>query len=205
MKLVKNYLAAAAIAVIGVGTFAIASVSAYGSYGGYNRDSGYGSSSGRAVSYINPDTGAATANPDVDPASSCFKADQYDTQKLSDAATNRNVHNDACFLTRDGVKVDGPASFVSTGVGTIAACPDPDNAGPKTAVRSADGKRCFQSGYQEKFNADGSPVAGNNEFHARMNNSVAPGLQTVVWCSDRDNDGCDDEWNKSTVRIDWVR
>ena len=47
------------------------SAAAYGGYGdGYGDGSGgwgggYGGRGGRAVSYINPDTGAATANPDV--------------------------------------------------------------------------------------------------------------------------------------------
>ena len=55
---------------------------AYGSYGDGDgdRDSG---GSGRASSYINPDTGAATANPDVDPGSNCFSPDQYDRQAFS--------------------------------------------------------------------------------------------------------------------------
>ena len=43
---------------------------AHGSFGDGGRDSG---GSGRASSYINPDTGMATANPDVDPTSSCSK------------------------------------------------------------------------------------------------------------------------------------
>lgn len=85
-----------------------ASASHYGD-GGYG---GYSSGSGRASSYINPDTGAATANPDVDPGSNCFQPDQYDKQPFSAAGTaTRNVHNDACFLDRNGNKLDGPASF----------------------------------------------------------------------------------------------
>ena len=206
MNLIKSYLVLALVAIVGVSSAGLSGVSAYGSYGSYGGGgSSWGSSNGQAVSYINPDTGAATANLDVNPASSCFNPDQFDTQKLSDSTINRNVHNDACFINRDNMKVDGPASFVSTGVGTISACPDPDGAGPKVAVKSADSKRCFQSGYQDKFNADGSPTAGNKEFHARMNNSTTTGRQTVVWCSDRNNNGCDDEWNKNTVRIDWVQ
>ncbi len=173
-----------------------AGAQAWGDFGSFSGDSG------RASSYINPDTGAATANPDVDPNSSCFRPDQYDRQRFSDAGTaNRNVHNDACFL-KDGIKVDGPASFESRGVGFISACPDPDGAGPKVAVlsdRNGDGRadQCFQSGFQMKG------VAGDREFHARMNNTGMPGTQTVTWCSDPDRDGCSDEWNKSTIRIDW--
>ena len=158
---------------------------------------------GRASSYINPDTGAATANPDVNANSSCFNPDQYDRQAFSPAGTaTKNVHNDACFLD-DGVKVDGAASFQSKGVGFISACPDPDNAGPKVAVltdTNGDGRNdlCFQSGYQQKG------TAGDLEFHARLNNNTGmAGTQYVTWCSDSDRDGCDDEWNKSTIRIDW--
>ena len=118
--------------------------------------------------------------------------------------TNRNVHNDACFLDARGNKVDGPASFQSFGVGFISACPDPDGAGPKTAKLSdtnGDGRNdlCFQSGYQERG------VAGDFEFHARLNNTTTTGSQTVVWCSDWDANGCSDEWNKSRITIDWTR
>ena len=56
---------------------------------------------------------------------------------------------------------------------------------------------CFQSAYQAKG------IAGDFEFHARMNNTGMPGTQYVTWCSDRDADGCSDEWNKSSIRIDW--
>lgn len=172
---------------------------AYDSYGGGS----YGDDR-RASSYINPDTGAATANPDVDPGSNCFRPDQYDMQQFSDPGTaNRNVHNDACFLDRNGNKLDGPASFQSSGVGFISACPDPDNAGPKVAIlsdRNGDGRNdlCFQSGYQQKG------MAGDLEFHARLNNNTGmAGTQYVTWCSDSDRDGCDDERLKSSIRIDW--
>ena len=165
---------------------------------------GDGSQYGAASSYINPDTGAATANPDVNPRSSCFNPDQYDQQAFSPAGTaTKNVHNDACFIGRGGEKIDGPATFESRGVGFISACPDPDNAGPKVAIlsdRNGDGRndRCFQSGYQDKG------IAGDDEFHARLNNNTGKaGTQTVTWCSDRDRDGCRDEWNKSVIRIDW--
>ena len=161
----------------------------------------------RAVSYINPDTGAATANADVDPNSSCFSPDRTDTQQLSDpGTTNRNVHNDACFFGRswrdrdqNATKIDAPATYESRGVGFISACPDPDGAGPKVAVLSADKKSCFQSGYQEKG------MAGDEEFHARLNNDSQPGTQTVVWCYDPDRDGCSDEYVKDTISINWVR
>lgn len=185
----------AGLLIAGASTSASAS---HGDYGG-----GYSSSGGRASSYINPDTGAGTANPDVDPASSCFSPDQYDRQSFSPAGTTtKNVHNDACFLN-NGIKVDGPASFESRGVGYISACPDPDGAGSKVAVlsdRNGDGRSdlCFQSGYQEKG------IAGDLEFHARLNNNTATaGTQYVTWCSDKDRDGCSDEWNRSSIRIDW--
>lgn len=176
-----------------------------GAYGGRDSYTSNDSGTGRASSYINPDTGAATANPDVDPNSSCFTPDQTDKQAFSPAGTaTNNVHNDACFLDRNGNKLDGPASFESSGVGFILACPDPDNAGPKIAVlsdRNGDGRNdlCFQSGYQKKG------TAGDLEFHARLNNnnSAMPGTQFVTWCSDSNRNGCGDEWNKSSIRIDW--
>ncbi len=174
----------------------------------------------RAVSYINPDTGAATANADVDPSSSCFSPDQYDQQKLSDPGTaNRNVHNDACFFggsdrkwgddrygdgDQPDEKGDGPATFQSTGVGFISVCPDPDGAGPKVAILSdtnGDGRndRCFQSGDQEKG------IAGDQEFHARLNNTTTTGDQYVTWCYDPDRDGCSNEYIKDRIAIKWVR
>ncbi len=96
-------------------------------------------------------------------------------QKLSDpGATNRNVHNDACFFEgyrSDGnvSDIDAPATFDSFGVGSISACPDPDGAGPKVAVlsdRNGDGRndRCFQSGYQDKGQLGVVDVAGDFEF-----------------------------------------
>ncbi len=170
----------------------------------------------KAVSYINPDTGAATANPDVDPDSSCATPDRKDTQTLSDSGTtNRNVHNDACFFGRsrgswggygasnDTVKIDAPATFESRGTGSISACPDPDGAGPKFVIfkdRNGDGRMdfCFQSGYQDKG------IAGDDEFHARMNNSTTVGTQYVTWCYDKDQNGCSDERVKDRIRINWT-
>lgn len=158
---------------------------------------------GRAASYINRDTGAATENPDVDAGSNCFNPDQFDQQQLSPSGTaTKNVHNDACFLDSRGNFVDGPASFQSFGVGFISACPDPDGAGPKFAVLSdtnGDGRAdlCFQSGYQE------TGKAGDEEFHARMNNTMTPGTQQVVWCADADMNGCGDERNKAGITIEW--
>lgn len=173
----------------------------WGSYGGDRPE--------RAVSYINPDTGAATANPDVAADSSCASPDRYDVQKLSSPGTaNRNVHNDACFFGssyRSGdVKLDAPATYQSSGVGFISACPDPDGAGPKFAVLSdtnGDGRndRCFQSGSQNKN------AAGDMEFHARLNNTTTAGRQSVTWCYDADQNGCSDEYVRDTIRIDWTQ
>lgn len=165
----------------------------------------------RAVSYINPDTGGATANPDVNANSNCSSPDQIDVQSLSSAGTaTNNVHNDACFFGAgsggygyrgygSSVQVDGPATFESRGVGIISACPDPENAGPKVAILSADKKSCFQSGYQEKG------TAGDKEFHARLNDTSTAGTQTVVWCYDPNRNGCSDESAlRSTIRVNWV-
>ena len=179
--------------LVGVtGTGAAANYDGSGSYG-----------SGRASSYINGDAGV---NADVDPNSSCYRPDQYDKQMFSDPAStgpgNRNVHNDACFLDSNGNKLNGPASFESSGVGLISACPDPDGLGPQTARltdKNGDNRKdlCFQSAFQTRG------IAGDSEFHARMNNTSMPGTQYVTWCSDRNADGCSDEWNKSSIRIDW--
>ncbi len=199
MRLTKQI----ALATAAAGMLALTggtAVQANVSFGDGDRDS---RGSGRASSYINPDIGAPTANPDVNRRSSCFSPDRFDRQAFSPAGTvTNNVHNDACFL-KGGLKVDGPASFESRGVGFISACPDPDGAGAKVAVlsdRNGDGRDdlCFQSGYQEKG------TAGDEEFHARLNNNTGTaGTQIVTWCSDGDRDGCSDERNKSSIRIDW--
>lgn len=159
-----------------------------------------------AVSYINPDVGAATANPDVDEDSSCESPDTDDNQMLSPAGTtSNNVHNDACLFKGrryPGKLFDGPASFVSRGVGVINACPDPDGAGPKVARLSdddGDGRkdRCYQSGYQMKG------TAGDEEFHARLNNDTTPGDQTVTFCYDPNDDGCRDAKRPRSIVIHW--
>ncbi len=184
------------------------SVSAWGGDDGRDDDGGRGEPD-QAVSYINPDTGAATQNNNIDPNSSCFNPDRYDEQqRLSDpGTTNRNVHNDACFLGgrswSGDDRVDAPATFESFGVGFISACPDPDGPGPKVAIaRDTDGDGqidfCFQSGYQE------TGKAGDLEFHARMNNTTESGDQTVVWCYDPDKNGCADETIKDVINVLWV-
>lgn len=191
--------------------FAAATAGAWDDWGGdrggwggsYDGSFGGGSDVRYAVSYINPDIGAATANPNIDPASSCETPDRYDEdQPVSPAGTTRNnVHNDSCLLDRDFRRVDGGATYESYGVGYISACPDPDNAGPKTARLSAGptgtpATRCTQSGYQEKN------IAGDEEFHARMN-SFVPGQQTVVWCYDESLNGCFDDFIQDVIVIKW--
>jgi hypothetical protein len=159
----------------------------------------------RAVSYINPDIGLATGNPDVDRDSDCGNPDIVDLQTVG----STNVHVDACLFTAEAPRdadesdVDAPASFQSLGVGFITACPDPDAAGPKTSRLSdtdADGRNdlCAQSGYQNRPGMD-----GNFEYHARMN-STTPGGQVVLFCHDADADGCLDERVLSVSVIVWL-
>ena len=160
-----------------------------------------------ASSYINPDTGTATANPDVAAASDCAASDQADVQQLSTTGTtNRNVHNDACLFVGSQVDTstfDGRASFDSSGVGSISACPDPDGAGPKTATltdQNGDGRMdlCRLTGYQS------TGATGDGEYHARMNNTDTVGDQVVVFCYDNDRNGCTDETVTSRTTITWV-
>ncbi len=193
----------ALIATMGATTLGLGAFPAlaHGGDGGYN---GGGYDGVRAASYINPDNGMPTENPDVEDDSSCARPDQKDRQQLSGPGKDRNVHNDACFLDRKGQKVNGPASFQSSGVGWISACPDPDAGGPAYAELSdtnGDGRNdlCFQSSYQ----TTGMP--GDFEFHARMNNDSKPGTQYVVWCADADRDGCRDERVKDDIRIQWTK
>jgi hypothetical protein len=166
--------------------------------------SAQGETFGRAASYINPDTGAVTENPNVDPNSECETPDRTDTQRISPPGTTvNNVHNDACFL-KFGFRVNGPASFQSFGVGVISACPDPDGTGPQFSVLSdtnGDGRAdlCYQSAYQS------TGLPGDREYHARLNNTGSPGLQIVVFCSDADANGCRDETNKASIAIGWFR
>ncbi len=127
--------------------------------------------------------------------------------------TNNDVHNDACLFGDDyrnwgdsynnGNKVNGVATFQSVGVGYFSACPDPDGAGPRTAVLSdtnGDGRmdRCTQSGYQQKG------IAGDKEFHARMNNTNMPGYQSVTFCYDPERNGCADAKYQDGIFINWI-
>jgi len=158
----------------------------------------------RAVSYINPDIGLGTFNGDVNRDSDCASPQIVDLQLVG----STNVHVDGCLFTSEAPQgadesdVDAPASFQSLGVGFITACPDPDNAGPKTSRLSdtngdARNDLCSQSGYQTKG------IDGDREYHARMN-STMPGGQVVLFCHDPDADGCFDERVLSFTVIVWL-
>ncbi len=200
-----SVIAASFVVMTGFGTtLAFASHDGGGSWWGGGGD--YRDGDVRfAVSYINPDTGAATANRNINPNSNCFTPDHYDEfQQVSPAGTTtNNVHNDACLLDDRMNKVDDGATYESYGVGNISACPDPDDGGPEFARlgvgptgRAA--TQCVQSGYQNKN------AAGDDEFHARLN-STRPGTQTVIWCYDENLNGCFDENIQDTIVIKWVR
>lgn len=150
----------------------------------------------RAASYINPDTGATTANSDVNANSECETPDEADTQQVSPAGSAaNNVHNDACLFDAGGFDVDAQVSFESSGVGVISGCPDPDATGSKTATNT--GTRCTVTGYQE------TGVDGDFEYHARLNSQVA-GIQTVVFCLDPEGNGCSDATISDSITITWV-
>jgi hypothetical protein len=179
--------------------------SATGAFAHSSYDGGSWGSDLKTVSYINGDAGK---NADVDPNSSCFRPDQYDMQAFSSAASgnpgDKNVHNDACLLDSTGNKVGKNigATFQSSGTGYISACPDPDGAGPAIAVLrdlNGDGRMdsCFQSSYQEKG------IAGDFEYHARVNNTGMTGEQQVKWGMDRDGDGRIDDRNDDNIKVDW--
>ena len=200
---------ATVVAAFGIGILTSTGVGAYAATAPAQHGAGSQSQPGafRAASYINSDGGT---NPNVKEDSSCETPDRFDRQRVSTKASgnpgDRNVHNDACFLDSNGAKADGPASFMSKGVGYISACPDPDGMGPKYAVlrdTNDDGRNdlCFQSGYQESAIPE---TAGDEEFHARLNNTGRNGFQRVIWCSDADADGCADEDVKQRIRIEWT-
>ena len=194
-------LSAGMLATSATGAFA------YGSYGGGFYGGGSYGGDLRTASYINGDAGK---NADVDPNSSCFNPDQYDMQAFSSAASgnpgNNNVHNDACFLDNQGNKVGQGigATFQSSGTGYISACPDPDGAGPEFArLRdlNGDGRNdsCFQSSYQD----NPALAAGDDEYHARVNNTGMTGSQQVKWGMDRDGDGRIDSRDDDDIKVDW--
>jgi hypothetical protein len=106
-----------------------------------------------------------------------------------EASGTGNVHVDACLF--DGsTRVDTKAAFEVSGVGVVAACPDADKEGPKTATKSADS--CLQDGFE----------ADNMEYHVRVVSATA-GVQTVRFCADPEGNGCGDAESTSTVRITW--
>lgn len=107
------------------------------------------------------------------------------------------MHIDACLFSGALNSVDGQATFESSGVGTISACPGPDGAGPRTATLSSDGNRCTQSGWQVRG------IAGDREFHARFNNTTTVGWQFVTLCHDPEANGCADTSVKALVAIYW--
>ena len=195
----------------------LAATAASASHDGGGYGDGYdGDEPGRAVSYINPDTGEATENRSVDDDSDCSSPDRYDYQARSaPGSTAKNVHNDACFFeghSADGnlSTVDAPATFDSFGRGYISACPDPDGLGPKVARlsdRNGDGRadRCFQSGYQDMGVPGVADRPGDFEFHARVNQTTdrPAGEQRVVWGYDPDEDGLSDTDVKAKITVNW--
>lgn len=191
------------LSLLGAGT-AQAYDSSYGGWGGGDNF--------RAVSYINPDIGAATANPDVNQNSSCYNPDRSDDQQFSNpGATNKNVHNDACFLDDRGNKVGNGigATFETRGVGYISACPDPDGAGPqfaRTADTNGDGRidRCTQSSYQDLGTVGVADRPGDFEYHVRVNNNTASaGQQDVRWGLDRELDGLGYRGTSDSITVNW--
>ena len=144
----------------------------------------------RPVAYVNPDTGKETENPGVEAGSECESPDQSDTMALGDEASGQgNVHVDACLFSGTE-RVDVKAAFEVDGVGTVAACPDADKDGPKTATKTDD--TCLQDGFEE----------ANSEYHVRVVSATA-GVQTVRFCADPEGNGCGDADQTSTVRVTW--
>lgn len=137
--------------------------------------------------YIVPDTGKPTENSDVNSDSSCDTPDQVDVQATGDFDGNaNNVHVDGCIYDADGGFLDTTVSFQTDGVGGIAACPDADGDGPKTATVSDpdnDGinEICTHTGYED----------ANQQYHVRVLSETV-GAQTVTMCTDPETNGCDD-------------
>ncbi len=101
------------------------------------------------------------------------------------------------------------ATYESTGVGYISACPDPDGAGPqfaRTADTNGDGRidRCSQSSYQDQGTLGVADRPGDFEYHARLNNNTATaGQQNVRWGLDRDLDGLGYRGTSDSVTVTW--
>ncbi len=153
------------------------------------------------VSYINPDKGMPTANPDVDQGSSCESPDQSDSQPVGEESSGSgNLHNDACLFDASGNDMDAQVAFESSGAGLIFGCPDPDGDGPKTANNTKNRTLCVLSGF-ESGGANGA--AGDGEYHARMVSGSA-GIQTVTFCADPEGDGCGNSTARSSINITWT-
>ena len=210
-------LAATAVAVLGLAgatpVFAHGgggtTASAAGTAASIQLSHGDSSKPDLARNYINSDDGV---NPNVDPDSECRTPDRFDVQRLSPRGeTTKNVHIDACLFDRyreDGRaklrRVDGRVTWQSFGPGEVFACPDPDDGGPKTATTrdsddDGDLDMCLQSGYQEKG------TDGDREFHLRVNNDSKRGTQSVIFCYDRDRNGCLDEDIMDVAVVNWIR
>ncbi|MBA3281153.1 MAG: hypothetical protein H0U29_02885, partial [Acidimicrobiia bacterium] len=157
------------------------------------------------ASYINPDTGKPTENPDVDPNSGCGDVegeapDQDDTQPVVTDPMTDNVHTDACLFDDAGARIDVQAAFQVSGVGTISGCPDPDGmdiegmeADDKSATLSNGDTLCVLSGYED----------ANEEYHVRTVSDEA-GTQTITFCADPEGNGCDDAELTSTTTVTWT-
>lgn len=149
--------------------------------------------------YVNPDTGKATENPDVDPTSSCADPVQQDTQDAGSLADGtNNVHIDGCIFDADGNALDTTVSWELSGAGGIFACPDPDADGPKTATATdtnGDGRNdlCTLTGYE----------ADNLEYHVRIASDTS-GLTTVLFCTDPETNGCADAGMTDTIVVNWT-
>ena len=145
----------------------------------------------RPSAYVNPDKGMPTENPNVAASSECETPERSDTQPLGNEADGKgNVHVDACLFDASDKRVDTQAAFTVSGVGVIAACPDPDKEGPQTSKKTGDS--CVLSNFE----------AANSEYHVRVVSGTA-GQQTVSFCADPEGDGCGNAESSSTVRVTW--
>ena len=156
-----------------------------------------GNSARQAVSYLSPE-----ANDNVEPDSSCLTPDRFDTQAVvsfDDGSTNVLVLG--CLLAvsgNNGSRVDGTASFETTGVGGVYSCPDPDGSGPKTSTATdtdGDGLNnlCTVSGFEPN----------STEYGVRLLSEIA-GAQVILFCPDANANGCADERVRSRIEINWT-
>lgn len=174
MRITRPIVAAASAALLVVGLNGVASAQ---------------SAPTRAVAYVNPDAGAATANPDVEANSSCATPDTNDTQAVGDPATGTgNVHVDACLFA-GASPLDTRASFDVIGPAVVSGCPDPDKEAMAKSSTKTDA-RCTLSGFED----------ANKEYHVRVVGTSA-GIAQVVFCGDPESNGCADASVKETVII----